>query len=134
MYRSISTPERFSPDHLLDQLNMSEEHDTTPALELADRVEAAMYVWRRKASTHHSKSSWKMVKELVSDDEKNVMLAKQKNKSTSLAQNQIKKLLLQEHAPRVLMEALQSDVLEECIAERSISGLSSTSVGNSKLD
>ena len=72
LYRSISTPERFSPDHLLDQLNMSEEHD---ALELADRVEAAMYVWRRKASTHPSKSSWKMVKELVSDDEKNVMLA-----------------------------------------------------------
>ncbi|KAJ4773997.1 rop guanine nucleotide exchange factor-like protein [Rhynchospora pubera] len=72
LYRAISTPERFSPDQLLNQLNMSEEHD---ALELADRVEAAMYVWRRKASTHHSKSSWKMVKELVSDEDKNVMLA-----------------------------------------------------------
>jgi tRNA C32,U32 (ribose-2'-O)-methylase TrmJ len=72
LYRSISMPERFSPDQLLNQLNTSEEHD---ALELADRVEAAMYVWRRKASTHHSKSSWKMVKELVSDEDKNVMLA-----------------------------------------------------------
>lgn len=72
MYRSVSSPERFSPDQLLDQLNIGEEHD---ALELADHVEAAMYVWRRKASTHHSKSSWKMVKELVSDEDKNVMLA-----------------------------------------------------------
>lgn len=32
LYRSISTPERFSPDHLLYQLNMSEEHDARPGV------------------------------------------------------------------------------------------------------
>lgn len=68
----MSTIEPFSPDHLLDGLNISSEHD---ALEIADRVEASMHVWRRKASMHTSKSSWDMVKDLVADENKNQILA-----------------------------------------------------------
>lgn len=68
----MSTPDQFSPDYLLGCLDLSSEHE---ALEIADRVEAAMYVWRRKASINHSKSSWDMVKDLMGDNDKNVMLA-----------------------------------------------------------
>jgi hypothetical protein len=43
---------------------------------MADRVEAAMYVWRRKASGSHGKLPWSKVKELAADDDdKNVTLA-----------------------------------------------------------
>ncbi|XP_073001067.1 rop guanine nucleotide exchange factor 3 [Typha latifolia] len=72
IYRYMSAPDQFSPDYLLDCLDISSEHE---ALEMADRVEAAMCVWRRKASMQHSKSSWDMVKDLVADSDKNVMLA-----------------------------------------------------------
>lgn len=72
IYRYMSTIEPFSPDHLLDGLNISSEHD---ALEIADRVEASMHVWWRKASMHTSKSSWDMVKDLVADENKNQILA-----------------------------------------------------------
>ncbi|URE03808.1 monooxygenase [Musa troglodytarum] len=71
IYRYMSTIEPFSPDHLLDGLNISSEHD---ALEIADRVEASMHVWL-KASMHTSKSSWDMVKDLVADENKNQILA-----------------------------------------------------------
>ncbi|XVF33328.1 hypothetical protein REPUB_Repub17cG0158900 [Reevesia pubescens] len=64
IYRFMYTTEKFSPDHLLDCLNIASEHE---ALELADRVEASMYTWRRKACISHSKSSWGMVKDLMSD-------------------------------------------------------------------
>uniref|UniRef100_A0A0D9XM72 PRONE domain-containing protein n=1 Tax=Leersia perrieri TaxID=77586 RepID=A0A0D9XM72_9ORYZ len=75
VYRAMLGAEKFSPDYLLDCLDMSSEHE---ALAMADRVEAAMYVWRRKASASHGRSRWSAVKELVGDDEdqdKNVMLA-----------------------------------------------------------
>lgn len=72
IYRYMSTPDRFSPDYLLDCLDISSEHQ---ALEMADRAEAAMHVWRRKASMSHSKSSWNAVKELVVDGDKNAVLA-----------------------------------------------------------
>nr|CAD1835139.1 unnamed protein product [Ananas comosus var. bracteatus] len=72
IYRYMSTLDRFLPDYLLDCLDISSEHQ---ALEMADRVEAAMHVWRRKASMAHSKSSWNVVKELVVDGDKNVVLA-----------------------------------------------------------
>ncbi|KVH89098.1 Plant specific Rop nucleotide exchanger, PRONE, partial [Cynara cardunculus var. scolymus] len=45
---------------------------------LADRVEASMYTWRRKACASHSKTSWEMVKQHVAETErsdKNVVLA-----------------------------------------------------------
>ncbi|XP_040384246.1 rop guanine nucleotide exchange factor 3-like [Oryza brachyantha] len=75
VYRAMLGAEKFSPDYLLDCLDMSSEHE---ALAMADRVEAAMYVWRRKASASHGRSRWSAVKELVGDEEngdKNVMLA-----------------------------------------------------------
>jgi hypothetical protein len=71
IYRHMSFPGKFSPEYLLDRLEISSEHD---ALEAADRVEAAMHVWRRKASQGHSRSPWSAVKELMESD-KNVMLA-----------------------------------------------------------
>lgn len=73
IYRCMSTTENFSPDLLLDSLNMmTSEHD---AVQLADRVEASMHVWLRKANMHTSKSSWDMVKDLVADENKNQILA-----------------------------------------------------------
>ncbi|KAJ0967157.1 hypothetical protein J5N97_024074 [Dioscorea zingiberensis] len=72
IYKYMSTAEKFSPDFLLNCLDVTSEHD---ALEIADRVEASMYVWRRKASMNNSKSSWDMVKDLMNDGDKNEMLA-----------------------------------------------------------
>ncbi|XP_047066457.1 rop guanine nucleotide exchange factor 3-like [Lolium rigidum] len=71
IYRHMSFPGKFSPEYLLDCLELSSEHE---ALETADRVEAAMHVWRRKANHGHSKSPWSAVKDLMESD-KNVMLA-----------------------------------------------------------
>ncbi|CAI9769557.1 unnamed protein product [Fraxinus pennsylvanica] len=54
----------------------SSEHE---ALEFADKVEASMHTWRRKCVTH-SKSSWDMVKDFVSEidrnDKNNVLAAR----------------------------------------------------------
>ncbi|XP_047250418.1 rop guanine nucleotide exchange factor 3 isoform X2 [Capsicum annuum] len=74
IYRHMYSAEKFSPEHLLDSLNISSEHE---ALELADKVEASMYTWRRKSCMPQAKSSWVMVKDLVSDDrtDKNNVLA-----------------------------------------------------------
>ncbi|CAN6249705.1 unnamed protein product [Urochloa humidicola] len=71
IYRHMSFPGKFSPEYLLDCLEISSEHE---ALEAADRVEAAMHVWRRKASQSHSRTPWSAVKDLMESD-KNVMLA-----------------------------------------------------------
>jgi len=71
----MHTADKFSPDNLLDCLNISSEHE---ALELADRVEASMYTWRRKACLSHSISSWRKVKDMMSDTnriDKNYLLA-----------------------------------------------------------
>lgn len=64
----MSSVETFSPDVLLDSLNIKTEHE---AVELANRVEASMYTWRRKLGVPQSKSSWNMVKDLVSDTDRN---------------------------------------------------------------
>ncbi|TVU14919.1 hypothetical protein EJB05_38416 [Eragrostis curvula] len=71
IYRHMSFPGKFSPEYLLDCLEISSEHE---ALEAADRVEAAMHVWRRKASQSHSRTPWSALKDLMESD-KNVMLA-----------------------------------------------------------
>ncbi|KAG6434334.1 hypothetical protein SASPL_105959 [Salvia splendens] len=68
IYRYMYNAEKLSPNHLLDSLNISSEHE---ALELADKVEASMHTWRRKICIAHSKSSWEMVKDLVSDIDRN---------------------------------------------------------------
>lgn len=72
IYRYMSSGDQFSQEHLLNFLNLSSEHE---ALEIADRVEAAMYVWRRKASTTHVVSKWENVTELNADGDKNLVLA-----------------------------------------------------------
>ncbi|GFZ02246.1 RHO guanyl-nucleotide exchange factor 7 [Actinidia rufa] len=79
IYRYI-TSEQFSPECLLDCLDLSSEHQ---ALEIANRVEASIYVWRRRTNSKpltgtnrsNSRSSWEMMKELVIDVEKRDLLA-----------------------------------------------------------
>lgn len=76
IYRYMSTADKFVPDLLIDNLKVRSEHE---ALELADKIEASMYTWKRKAAgITHSKTSWNMVKELMSDmdrTDKNHVLA-----------------------------------------------------------
>ncbi|XP_059457447.1 rop guanine nucleotide exchange factor 3 isoform X2 [Corylus avellana] len=75
IYRYMCTGDKFLPDHLLDCLSIASEHE---ALELADRVEASMYTWRRKTCLSHSKSSWDLVKDLMAESDrsdKNYVLA-----------------------------------------------------------
>ncbi|XAR71974.1 hypothetical protein NMG60_11018441 [Bertholletia excelsa] len=79
IYRYV-TSDQFSSECLLDCLDLSSEHVT---VEIANRVEASIYVWRRRV---HSKpttnsnwsgarSSWEMVKELMVDVDKRELLA-----------------------------------------------------------
>ncbi|CAA7026102.1 unnamed protein product [Microthlaspi erraticum] len=75
IYRYMTNSGKFLPEKLLDRLKIVSEHE---ALELADRVEASMYTWRRKACLSNSKSSWNMVKDVMSRTErsdKNYVLA-----------------------------------------------------------
>ncbi|CAI9098333.1 OLC1v1034960C2 [Oldenlandia corymbosa var. corymbosa] len=79
IYKYINS-EQFSPECLLDCLDLSSEHQ---ALDIANRVEASIYVWRRRTSSKSlnstnrssSKSSWEIVKDLVSDLDKREQLA-----------------------------------------------------------
>ncbi|KAK4746473.1 hypothetical protein SAY87_012785 [Trapa incisa] len=64
IYRYMLTLSNFSPDILLDFLGITSEHE---ALDLADRAEASMYTWRRKACLYLSKPSWTSVKEHVAE-------------------------------------------------------------------
>ncbi|KAM2954533.1 hypothetical protein FF1_032799 [Malus domestica] len=78
IYRYI-TSDQFSAECLLDCLDLSSEHQ---AIEIANRVEASIYMWRKKANPKPtsivnrfgSKSSWEMVKELMIDAEKKELL------------------------------------------------------------
>ncbi|KAL6278015.1 hypothetical protein ACE6H2_021616 [Prunus campanulata] len=78
IYRYISS-DQFSPECLLDCLDLSSEHQ---AIEIANRVEASIYLWRKKATSKptnnatrfSSRSSWEMVKELMVDAEKKELL------------------------------------------------------------
>ncbi|XP_062180392.1 rop guanine nucleotide exchange factor 7-like [Phragmites australis] len=76
IYRYI-TSDQFSPDCLLDCLDLSSEYK---ALEIANRVEASVYVWRprdaaKPASRAGAKSSWGIVKDMIMDTEKRDLLA-----------------------------------------------------------
>ncbi|CAK9137622.1 unnamed protein product [Ilex paraguariensis] len=79
IHRYISS-DQFSPDCLLECLDLSSEHQ---ALEIANRVESSVFVWRRRTnskplngtSRSNSKSSWEMVKDLVIDADKRELLA-----------------------------------------------------------
>lgn len=74
IYRYI-TAEKFSPECLLDCLDLSSEHHT---LEVVNRVEAAIHAWKLKEHKKHPKgkcSSWSAkVKGLVADGDKNSCL------------------------------------------------------------
>lgn len=80
IYRYV-TSEEFSPECLLDCLDLSSEHQT---VEIANRVEAAVHVWRQKERRKQSARCRKgrrplwggKVKSLVSEPEKNVVLAR----------------------------------------------------------
>ncbi|KAH7553763.1 hypothetical protein ACOSP7_029386 [Xanthoceras sorbifolium] len=79
IYRYISS-DQFSPECLLECLDLSSEHQ---AIEIANRVEAAIYVWRKRTNSKpvnnttrsSSKSSWMLVKEFVIDTDKRELLA-----------------------------------------------------------
>ncbi|KAK4478518.1 hypothetical protein RD792_013995 [Penstemon davidsonii] len=79
IHRYINS-DQFSPECLLDCLDLSSEHH---ALEIANRVEATVYVWRRRTNSKplhstqrsNSRSSWEMVKDLVSDADRRELLA-----------------------------------------------------------
>ncbi|XP_031395932.1 rop guanine nucleotide exchange factor 7-like [Punica granatum] len=79
VYRYI-TSDQFYPDCLLDCLDVSSEHQ---AIEIANRVEASVFLWRKRTSKpnssihtrSNSKSSWELVKELVTDSDKRELFA-----------------------------------------------------------
>ncbi|KAL4387600.1 hypothetical protein GQ457_09G030150 [Hibiscus cannabinus] len=79
IYRYI-TSDQFSAECLLDFLDLSSEH---VALDIANRVEATIYVWRRRSHSKPpinpnrstTKSSWEMVKDLMVDGDKREFLA-----------------------------------------------------------
>ncbi|XWS07690.1 hypothetical protein CRYUN_Cryun41cG0011500 [Craigia yunnanensis] len=79
IYRYI-TSDQFSAECLLDFLDLSSEH---VALEIANRVEASIYVWHRRSHSKPpinpnrstAKSSWEMVKDLMVDGDKREFLA-----------------------------------------------------------
>lgn len=59
--------ELFSPDELLDSLKITSEHE---ALELADRVEASLYTWKRKSGMTHSRS-WHGMRDFKIEPDRN---------------------------------------------------------------
>ncbi|KAL4576321.1 hypothetical protein LXL04_012413 [Taraxacum kok-saghyz] len=64
------TSDQFSSECLLDCLDLSSEHGV---LEIANRVESAIYIWRKKPLP--AKTSWDMVKDLMADGNKRDLLA-----------------------------------------------------------
>nr|GEV00726.1 Rop guanine nucleotide exchange factor 5 [Tanacetum cinerariifolium] len=67
------TLEQFSAECLLDCLDLTSEH---VALEISNRVESAIYLWRRRPHTKPvPKTSWEMVKDLMADVHKRDLLA-----------------------------------------------------------
>ncbi|KAJ1384290.1 PRONE domain [Sesbania bispinosa] len=74
------TSEHFSPECLLACLDLSSEHQ---AIEIANRAEASMYIWRKKTNSKpvsisarsSSRSSWEMVKDLMVDADKRELFA-----------------------------------------------------------
>lgn len=78
IYRYI-TADQFSPECLLDCLDLSTEHHT---LDVANRIEAAVHAWKIKEKKKHpndpksKRKSWGgKVKGFVADGEKNLFLA-----------------------------------------------------------
>ncbi|KAH0912168.1 hypothetical protein HID58_035489, partial [Brassica napus] len=66
LYRNI-TSDNFSADYLLESIDLSSEH---AVVEMANRVEASMYIWRRRGHSRHlislyrstgAKPTWGMI-------------------------------------------------------------------------
>ncbi|KAE9448639.1 hypothetical protein C3L33_19469, partial [Rhododendron williamsianum] len=77
IYRYI-TAEQFTPESLLDCLDLSSEHNT---LEVVNMIEASIHVWKKKGQRKHTKhlkakrSPWRpKVKGLAADGNKNQFL------------------------------------------------------------
>ncbi|KAL6982634.1 Rop guanine nucleotide exchange factor 1 [Sarracenia purpurea var. burkii] len=75
----ILTSDQYSPEYFLDYVDLSSEYTT---LEITNRIEAAIHIWRQKYLKRHLecakplKSSWGgKVKGLVADTEKSKLLA-----------------------------------------------------------
>ncbi|KAK7390469.1 hypothetical protein VNO78_25775 [Psophocarpus tetragonolobus] len=70
------TTDNFSPECLLACLDLSSEHQ---AIEIANRVEASIYIWRKKTNPKparsSSKSSWEIFKDLIVEGDKSETLA-----------------------------------------------------------
>ena len=76
IYRYI-TSDHFSPECLLACLDLTSEHQ---AIEIANRAEASMYIWRKRTTNSKpanvtsarssSRTSWEMVKDLMVDGDK----------------------------------------------------------------
>ncbi|KAJ1411229.1 PRONE domain [Sesbania bispinosa] len=79
IYRFV-TSDNFSPECLLDYLDVSSEHQAT---EIANRVEASIYIWHKKTNSKptgrsnrsSSRSSWEMFRDLIVEGDKREMLA-----------------------------------------------------------
>ncbi|XP_017440896.2 rop guanine nucleotide exchange factor 7 isoform X2 [Vigna angularis] len=79
IYRYI-TADSFSPECLLACLDLSSEHQ---AIEIANRVEASIYIWRLKTNPrptgrttrNNSKSSWEIFRDLIVEGDKSATLA-----------------------------------------------------------
>ncbi|KAF3335560.1 Rop guanine nucleotide exchange factor 3 [Carex littledalei] len=73
IYKHMQTTEQFSADYVLNCLDIASEHE---ALEIADKVEAALYIWKRKVNVGHVKSAWDMgyKSEHMADGDKNTIL------------------------------------------------------------
>lgn len=54
IYRSI-TDEYFDPDYFLSTMDLSSEHKI---LDLKNRIEASVVIWRRKMTAKDGKSTW----------------------------------------------------------------------------
>jgi hypothetical protein len=83
LYRAMAS-EHFSPERLVSSLDVNDEHSV---LEMANRLEAAVVVWRRRSQTKtmaevspyenkiNRKTSWSKVKHFVGDADRRALLA-----------------------------------------------------------
>lgn len=75
IYKLLSS-DHFSPEQLLTMVDLSSEHSQ---LEVANKLETAILVWRRKIQTKHShaaaKISWGSMKDLVADENRREQIA-----------------------------------------------------------
>ncbi|KAF3335559.1 rop guanine nucleotide exchange factor 3-like protein [Carex littledalei] len=72
IYYHMQTTDQFSAETVLSSLHISSEHE---ALEIADKVEAALYIWKRKVNISHNRAAWDMRSDLANDGDKNVVLS-----------------------------------------------------------